>query len=118
MNYKNIPLYFLLGGTILVAICLTTEYINPTAGALVWGFPAIILCSYLILNYETKNRKLILDTNKNVICYFFIKLIFFLSLLYLLANTDISTNNCLLISVLLFIIVGIFVYFIIRNNNK
>jgi len=118
MNIRNIPLYFLLGGTILVAICLTTEYINPTAGALVWGFPAIILCSYLILNYETQNRKLILDTNKNVICYFFIKLVFFLSLLYLLENTDISTNNCLLISVLLFFIVAVLIYFVLRKEIK
>jgi hypothetical protein len=118
MNIRNIPLYFILGGTILVSICLATEYINPTAGALVWGFPAIILFSYLILNYETKNRKLIIKTNKNVLCYFFIKLVFFLSLLYLLENTTINTNMCLLISVLLFFIIAVLIYFVLTKEIK
>ena len=118
MNIRNIPIYFILGGTILVSICLATEYINPTVGALVWGFPAIILCSYLILYYETQNRKLIIKTNRNVLCYFFIKLVFFLSLLYLLENTTINTNLCLLISLLLFIIVAVLIYFVIRKEIK
>ena len=117
MNIKNIPLYFILGGTILVSICLLAEYVNPTAAALLWGVPIISMSSYFILNYETKNRKLIYNTNRDIIIYSFVKLIFFFSLLLLLSKTDLNTVYCLLISISIFFIFAISAYFVIRSNK-
>lgn len=117
MNIKNIPLYFILGGSLLVIICLLAEYVNPTAAALLWGIPIISMSSYFILNYETKNRKLIYDTNRDIIIYTFVKLIFFVTLLILLSKTELNTVYCLLISISIFLLFAISIYFIIISNK-
>jgi hypothetical protein len=111
---KNL-FYFIVGGCILVLINYLAININSTAAALLWAFPVLSLPAYYFVYLETKNRNLIMNMNTDIILFFFVNLTFFLFLYYFLNHTQLNIYKCFFLSLLLFIVVALVVYCLIRH---
>ena len=111
---KNL-IYFFLGGSMLVLLNYLAINVNSTAAALIWSFPVLSLPAYLFIFHETKRRELIFNMNSDIIVFFFVNLTFFLLLYCFLQNTKISVYKSILISLVIFSLIALVSYCILRS---
>lgn len=111
---KNL-IYFVFGGSLLVLLNYLAINVNSTAAALIWSFPVLSLPAYLFIFHETKKRELIFNMNSDIIVFFFVNLTFFLLLYCFLQNTKISVYKSILFSLVIFSLIALTAYCILRN---
>jgi hypothetical protein len=107
--------YFILGGIMLVLLNYLAINVNSTAAALIWSFPILSLPAYLFIYNETKRRDLILNMNSDIIVFFFVNLTFFLLLYCLLEHTQISVYRSMVIAFVIFFVIALATYYILRS---
>ena len=111
---KNL-IYFVFGGSLLVLLNYLAINVNSTAAALIWSFPVLSLPAYLFIFHETKKRELIFNMNSDIIVFFFVNLTFFLLLYCFLQKTKISVYKSILFSLVIFSLIALTAYCILRN---
>ena len=111
---KNL-IYFVFGGSLLVLLNYLAINVNSTVAALIWSFPVLSLPAYLFIFHETKKRELIFNMNSDIIVFFFVNLTFFLLLYCFLQNTKISVYKSILFSLVIFSLIALTAYCILRN---
>ena len=114
-KYLIYLIYFFIGGTLLVMLHYIAININSTAAAFLWSFPILSLPAYLLIYYETQNRRLVYDMNSDVIIFFFVNLSFFLLLYCFLKHTKISVYKSMIYALSIFSIIGLATYYTIRR---
>lgn len=112
--YKNL-IYFVIAGSIVVVINNIALKINTTAAALLWSFPILSLPVFIFIYRETNDRKLLLNINSDIFIFFFVNLTFFIFIYYLTEFTQLTIPYIILLSLVLYLIIAIYVYYIIRK---
>jgi len=111
---KNV-IYFILGGLLVVSINNLAVLVNPTAAALLWSFPILSLPAFLFIYFEKNEKKLLLDLNKDIVLFFFVNLTFYLFVYLLVKYTNLNIPQILCCAIILYLIIAMIVYFLIRK---
>lgn len=112
--YKNL-IYFVIAGSIVVGMNNIAININSTAAALLWSFPILSLPVFIFIYLETNDRKLLLNINSDIVIFFFVNLTFFIFINYFAQFTKLTIPYIILISLILFLVLAVCVYYIIRK---